>query len=424
MEKNHLTRLAFMIVLILITAKLNAQPDSIGTDHNKPPSLSDRIDGRTANAFTISLNLIRQSQPSLSFKQSFSHNKFKEWQKNVRSKMRELMNMPEYTGQPVPKMIYEMPRDGYKVQKWEAYPLPGGVVSFLVLIPDNISTKSPAPAVLCIPGTNETKESMAGEPEFIPGPRSKWYDKNTQALHYVKMGLVAVAVDEPGAGETSDLEQTMGITGFRYSVVAKNLLEAGWNYLGFSVFLHQAVLNWIKQQPYINVSRIIISGFSLGTEPLMALGVLNPDIYAFVFNDFLCNTRERQLTVTKPDDKGNRPVPNHNISHSVPNFWKYFDFPDLCAALAPRHLIITEGGLPRDLELVKKAYELTGNEHNYRYYYYPRFSDETYRSKIKEIPEGIDQKTYLADVNVDPANHYFKKELIIPWLEKVLSEKN
>jgi len=388
-----------------------------------------RSDSRFINSLATTWDLIKENPPTLSFNRNFTNKEFNDWKSEVRSAMKKLMQFPfpvmesEIESQPPPKMIYEMPREGYKIQKWEAYPLPHSVVTFLVLIPNKIKEKGRLPAVLCIPGTNETKESSSGEPEFISGSHGKWYEKNEQALHYVNMGIVAVAVDEPGVGETADLEKVTGSTNFDYEPIAKNLLEMGWNYLGYSVFNDQAVLKWMKHQPYINPSRIIISGFSLGTEPLMALGILDSSIYAFVYNDYLCRTRERQLVLTKPNDKGRRPVPNHDISHSVPNFWHYFDFPDLCAALAPRPLIITEGGLPRDLELVKNAYKIAGSENNFQYYYYPKFEDPEYRSNMKDIPEGIDRTTYLRDVNVDPSNHYFKEELIIPWIKQILSEK-
>lgn len=39
-------------------------------------------------------------------------------------------------------------------------------------------------------------------------------------------------------------------------------------------------------------------------------------------------------------------------------------------------------------------------------------------TKIKS--EGLDSKTYFEAVNVDPPSHYFKNELVIPWLRKVL----
>lgn len=390
---------------------------------------SNRDDGRYINSLAITWDLIKQRPPSLSFNPKLSGPGFSTWQNNVKETMEKLVGFPfadmnaAIKNQPPPKMLYEMPRDGYRIQKWETYPLPNSVVTFLVLIPNDVNNKKPAPGVLCIPGTNGTKESLADEPEFIARDRSKWYHKNIQAIHFVKMGLVAVAVDEPGVGETADLELISGKTNFQYNPIAKNLLEAGWNYLGFSVFMDQAVLRWMKEQPFIDASKLIVSGHSLGTEPLMALGILDPSIYAFVYNDFLCNTRERQLAVTKPDANWNRPIPNHNISHSVPGFWNYFDFPDLCAALAPRPLIITEGGLERDLKLIKKAYEIAGKESNFQYYHYTKYADPTYRSNLEEIPLGIDRGTYLNMANVDPSNHYFKEELILPWLKTILSVK-
>ena len=42
------------------------------------------------------------------------------------------------------------------------------------------------------------------------------------------------------------------------------------------------VLNWMKTQNFVRKYRIIVSGFSLGTEALMVLGALDPSIYAFV----------------------------------------------------------------------------------------------------------------------------------------------
>lgn len=107
------------------------------------------------------------------------------------------------------------------------------------------------------------------------------------------------------------------------------------------------VLNWMKAQSYIRKDRIVISGFSLGTEPMMVLGVLDKDIYAFVYNDFLCQTQERAVVMTKPDKENRRPFPN-SIRHLIPGYWRYFNFPDVVASLAPRPIIFTEGGLDRD----------------------------------------------------------------------------
>ena len=67
----------------------------------------------------------------------------------------------------------------------------------------------------------------------------------------------------------------------------------------------------------------------------------------FVYNDFLCQTQERAVVMTKPDKENRRPFPN-SIRHLIPGYWRYFNFPDVVASLAPRPIIFTEGGLDRD----------------------------------------------------------------------------
>lgn len=230
---------------------------------------------------------------------------------------------------------------------------------------------------------------------------------------YVKKGLVAVAVDNPSCGELSDNGY------FDYLNTSRILLEVGWSYLGLTAWQDWNILNWMKAQSYIDKERVIISGFSLGTEPLMVLGVLDPSIYAFVYNDFLCRTLERILVMTKPDEKGRRPFPN-SIEHLIPGFLTQFDFPDLVAALAPRPVICTEGGLDRDFELIKEAYQIVGKPDNFTFYHYKKFANPKDRQQIDRVPEGIDLDTFFQVVNVDPKNHYFKAELVLPWIDKVL----
>ena len=179
------------------------------------------------------------------------------------------------------------------------------------------------------------------------------------------------------------------------------------------------VLNWMKTQNFVRKDRIIVSGFSLGTEALMVLGALDPFIYAFVYNDFLCRTLERILVMSKPDEKGLRHFPN-SIEHLIPGFLTQFDFPDLVAALAPRPVICTEGGIDRDFDLISRAYKIAGKPDNFTYYHYKKYTDPKDRKQIDKVPEGVDLATYFDYANVDPKNHYFKKEWVMPWLEKIL----
>lgn len=210
------------------------------------------------------------------------------------------------------------------------------------------------------------------------------------AWHYVREGWVAVVVDNAGAGEQGDAERAAGRASHDYDNLARLLLEMDWSWLGYTSYTDQCILNWVKKLPFIQKNHIILSGFSLGTEPMMVLGVLNPDIYAFVYNDFLCRTLERAQTMTKPSANGSRPAPN-SIRHLIPGFWQQFDFPDIVASLAPRPVICTEGGLDRDFGLIAQAYRMAGREDAFRFLHQPRFADPAKRWQGERLPSGLDR---------------------------------
>lgn len=385
-----------------------------------PVQQSTREDGRTISSYAIVHEMLKQTQPTYAYKEGMSKKEFRKWQNNVRKAMKKIMNFPKETNQPAPKLVCVEKRTGYTLEKWEFFPFPKAVSTFLVLKPDYIKDKTPA--VLCIPGSGRTKEGLAGEEGIHPKFNEDYKNpKVCMALDIVKAGYVAVAVDNAAAGESADLERYKQGKNYDYDVVSRFLLELGWHWLGYTSYLDMHVLNWMKKQPYIDKNRIVVSGFSLGTEPMMVLGVMDKDIYAFIYNDFLCQTQERALVMTKPNQHMRRPFPN-SIRHLIPNYWKYFNFPDVAASLAPRPIIFTEGGLDRDFRLIKSAYKDAGEPNNVTYYHYPKYSDSSNRTDIEKLPNNMDAKSYFKAVNVDPPAHYFKHELIIPWLIELLGQ--
>lgn len=389
-----------------------------GTSNPDDPSriTTNRKDGRFLSSRGTVQYMLKEMKPVYAFDPDFTETEFKEWQAGLRSTMKELMHFPEIADSPAPVCVRTVKRDGYRIEKWESYPLPGSVVPYLVLIPDGVGSGHKVPAILCIPGFGGSKEGLAGETEGdyeLDSSPVEPVKKNAMALHYVKKGFVAVAVDNPSCAELSDNGH------FDYLNTSRILLEMGWSYLGLTAWQDWNILNWMKTQNYVDKERIIVSGFSLGTEPLMVLGVLDPSIYAFVYNDFMCCTLERILVMTQPDSKGVRPFPN-SIEHLIPGFLKQFDFPDLVAALAPRPVICTEGGLDRDFNLIKKAYRLSGKPDNFTFYHYKKFADPKDRKQFERVPEGVDRDTYFNLANVDTKNHYFKKEWVLPWLDELL----
>ena len=381
---------------------------------------TDRPDARHVSSRGVVQTLLEDMQPTCAFRPEMTAEEFPAWQQQVQAAMKQLMQHPKTTKQPKPKMITHVQREGYRVEKWEAYPLPHAAVPYLVLVPDGVSAQRPAPAVLCMPGSGQPKELLAGETtQDLSGPPAPQPGPNAMALHYVREGWVAVVVDNAGTGEIGD-PQAPGRVYSDDENLARMLLESGWSWLGYCSYTDQCVLQWLKQQPYVRRDRIVLSGFSLGTEPMMVLGILNPDIYAFVYNDFLCRTLERLQVMTQPNGRGGRPAPN-GVRHLIPGYLRQFDFPDVVAALAPRPLICTEGGLDRDFRLVQQAYRLADAEGNFSYHHQPKFADPSTRLQVDTLPHGLDRDTFFNMANVDPRNHYFKKDLILPWLRKLLA---
>lgn len=385
-----------------------------------------RADGRFTSSRAVSHALMQQEEPVLSFRPELPATEFPAWQQKVGEAMQALMKHPVIADLPAPVRISVRQRDGYRIEKWEAYPLPACVVPYLMLIPDGVDAARPAPALLCIPGWGGSKEELAGEPEgawTLPDTTTTSVSRNAMARFYVEQGWIAVAVDNPGSGEAADLEYRAGQSPYDYQTFARALLELDWSYLGYASYIDLHILNWMKTQPMMQSDRLIVSGFSFGTEMLMVLGSLDSSIYAFVYNDFLCRTRERALVMTWPDSKGRRPWPN-DISHLIPGFLRQFDFPDLVAVLAPRPVICTEGGLDRDFRLAGQAYALAGKPENFTYYHYKAFAEPEKREDRQVLPAGVDRDTYFRMVNVDPKNHYFKAEYVLPWIRKITGRPN
>lgn len=382
---------------------------------------TDRPDGRFVSSRAIAHELMKSMPPRLHYNDSLDAAGAAEWRGEMSKAMTRIMRHPDTAAVAQPKLIASYPRDGYRIERWESYPFAEAVVPYLVLIPDGVTAENPAPAILCIPGSGQTKELMAGETNVDLDSSTVNPTKNAQAYMFAKEGYVVVAVDNPACGENGDLEKISGAGGWDYVTFSRALLELGWNYLGYASYVDQQILNWMRTQPEMRNDRLIVSGFSLGTEPLMALGLMNPDIYAFIYNDFLCTTRERALVMTLPDQNGRRPWPN-DISHLIPEFLVEFDFPDIVAALAPRYVICTEGGLDRDFNMISRAFETAGVPEKFEYHHYAKYVDPADRVPVETMPEGINRDTFFRLANVDSPRHYYKAEHILPWLRRILAE--
>jgi Abhydrolase family len=389
---------------------------------------SFRDDGRHVTTLAADMCRLRKLKPELTFDKNFSKEQFVDWQIKVKAKLTELMQFPPFTEQPCPKLINECQRDGYKVQRWEFYPEDWSVVPVLILIPDGVSEDNPAPGVLCFPGSNTCKELLAGEllMEHPNYDKSRFSERNMMAKHYVEAGLIAVAFDNPGTGELAEQDEladgepakeTQWDTRVK---LCGELICSGRNYLGLSVFQKVRFLEWFKQQKWVDASRLAVCGHSLGSEVSMVLGVIDDDITAIVHNDFLCDERRRKVSVTNLDESS---INDGGNWHHVPGLWKWFNFPDLLVSMAPKCLVINEGGPSEFLNLVRAGYKIMDAEENYTVNYYPKYMQAESRKHDDELlpEEDLSWDEFWEYAVVDASDHSFRVSYSIPWIKTVFN---
>jgi Abhydrolase family len=374
---------------------------------------TNREDGRFQETAGFLQNQMKTNPPKLAFNPQMKKAEFPAWQKAVREKLRELLAFPEVPKQPEPKRLWIRHREGYQLQKWEAYPEPGSVVPFMVLIPDGITQSHPAATVMCFPGSTWSLESLVGEPEVGKKAKDnvknrtdwKWQD-NRMALHIAQQGMVSIAVANPATNDTDSPLRGRAQTSI-------NAILLGRCYLGISAFQKAHIMEWASRQPFVDKNRIGVCGHSLGSEPADVLGVLYPDLVkAIVHNDFCCNWIERTIVMN------GEPVSDH---HVIPGMYQWFDATDWEASLAPRPLLFTEGGRANQLAKIEAAYRLNGAEDKLKIYYYKKYSTPADRPfDFKPIPEGLTVEEYFQYANVDAPRHVFRPKRVVPWLKEVL----
>ena len=388
-----------------------------------PPA---RGDGRHVTTMGFCQHLLRTTTGRLAWRPRLDDATFAEWRQRVRDKLAELLALPlesiapGTTPDPPPVRLWAEPRDGYRLEKWEAYPEPGSVVPLLMLVPDTVDDARPGAAVMCFPGSASSKELLAGEPELrTEQPPNRHPVANRMAWYYAKAGLVAVTLDNPGIGELDLLPDSAPPNSGRVKLTAQ-LIRLGRSYVELTVSQKLHALAWLRSLPFVDAGRVAVSGHSLGTEPAMCMAVLDPSLAALVFNDFLCHVRQRHVVLGLPRDGQWRDV--DPLWHVVPGMFRWFDFPDLLSSLAGRPLIMTEGGAKQHLDQVRGAYGERGSARLLEIHHYPRYADPAARiHDDDEIPEGLTMEEYFTYANVDVPNHNFKHAVAVPWLVRTLN---
>lgn len=381
---------------------------------------SHRADGRTTSSLAAWTDFLRRQTPLLSLPENLTKESFSAWKSKVKEKLGDLLSLPEATDQPAPVKLSSVQRDGYRTEKWEFYPYGTAAVPVLMQIPDSATQNAPAPLVLCFPGAIHNKEFVAGEPltDHPAAQFEKYPERNRMGMYMAQNGMVSVTFDPISIAETAFRGERDDHGCRCQREMTYGLLEYGWSYPGISVFQALCFLRFCKTLPFVDPSRIGVSGHSLGTETALPLAVICDDVKALVFNDFLCDQRRRYTAITETDSsfsgKGSE------LPHILPGKFRYFCYPDLCAAVAPAYLALNEGGAEEDLDTVRRAYETLGLSDRLSVSYYPRYADPKKRPHFGEpLPAyGLSPETYFEYTCTDAPDHSFRRDPSLDLLRR------
>ena len=382
----------------------------------EPVFRSTRKDGRFVDTRAFIHHTLKNLKPKLAFDPSMNKDNFLAWKRKVRRKLRQLVAFPKHPPQPEPKLIWKKKRDGYALQRWESYPEPGWVIPFLLLVPDGVSAKNPAPAVMCIPGTISGKEQTAGEPLLDPShfihKEAYKVERNKFAYHYVKAGFVAVAVDHVWMAE-----QQAPSPGGNPVAIRSTLAWMGRSIPAMGLFQEFTILQWLKRRPFVKGREVACAGHSLGAWESAWLGLLDPDVKAVAYNGNAYDVRKGVLT--------------HRLDllcRRIPGAIEWFGLLDLIAALAPCPLLVSEGGRTEYLERIERAYAIMGVPENFKYIHYPKYAKASARTHDrKPIPDYVPiedhGRVYCKYINCDSATHSFRYKTCVPWLSEVMMKR-
>ncbi len=288
------------------------------------------------NSETVfSLNQKRAEQFRSQTRMQPDRNPFPEYQAEIRSRARSLLNFtaPKET-HPV-KTYGQITNQGYRIEKFVYESEPGIFIPSLLFIPDTSEARKPA--ILYVHGQGKAAGASSGG------------DIEELVTH----GFIVLAIDARGMGETTILESQQSSDTRPYfgdfdSAMIALLLNRPL--VGMRALDISRGVDLLYARADVDRNRIYGFGKEGGSPPMLYAATLDERIRKIALEGMLVSY---QSIITH---RIHRQVFEHVVNGAL----KYFDFPDLAAALAPRPTWIINAvdpiGRQVDLAEMKKQY--------------------------------------------------------------------
>jgi|SRR3989344_856473 len=275
-----------------------------------------------------------------------SKNLFLNWQKGARKKLIELMGVQINYNIPNYRVINETRISRDLVRCLICFDSIDNVKIYAYLF--RHLGKKKVPGIIIIPNSEGNIEQTAGLSSGID---------NKNAFYFAKKGFNVITTENRGSGRLSSTP---------WERILANSISIGKSYQGLILQDHILALNILYSLDETDKENIFSAGVSLGAEQSIYLAALDKRIKAIVTFGWLS---DKEALIT-----------GHQHSWAVPNIFTYFDISDICALIAPRGALYSNGRKEdrntidsfsskralKTLEKINQSYKLLGKSVIYK----------------------------------------------------------
>jgi dienelactone hydrolase len=257
-----------------------------------------------------------------------------------------------------PRLRETMRKEGYRIESVTYEVEPGDAVPALLLVPDGVDARHPAPAVAVWHQHNGEWHLGKSEPAGLAGNPAQH-----TGVALVKEGYVVLCPDALCFEERQSPHLKAGnferFEFLRYVVAGKCM---AWK----NILDMRRAVDFLCQRPEVNRERIGCYGHSMGSTHTWLVGPWEPRLRCLVGNCCLPTYAAIHRT---------------HLLHCFPNFipglFQYGDTPDVAALIVPRALHLNfgelDGGSPIEevregIERISQAYRKAGAPERFSHY--------------------------------------------------------
>jgi dienelactone hydrolase len=254
-----------------------------------------------------------------------------EWRREAKAKLEELIGpFPPRRVALEPKFSAVEQGDGYTRRTVTFTTRPDLAAFAYVLVPNQI--KTPAPAIICLPGHGRGVDEIAGIDEN--GQDREHLDgyQHDFAVQCARQGFVTLALEPLGFGRRRDgAARERGAAASSCQPAAGAALLLGESMVGWRVWDAWRAIDLLETLPDVDPKRVGMMGISGGGTVILYAAALDERVKAAVLSGSFCTFKDSIYSIS------------HCIDNYVPGLLKWFEAADVASLIAPRYLFCEAG---------------------------------------------------------------------------------